>query len=719
MIATGTPDPIKIAVIGGGCAALTTAFELSRPEHRGRYAVTVYQEGWRLGGKGASGRGPSGRIEEHGLHIWLGFYDNAFRLLRQCYAELSAQDPKSPYGGWRDAFIPESDVGLFSPTEDGGWQKWAAHFPPQPGMPGDPLDAEDLLSLSGYMARAFSLFRLIVLDAEVTRHGDDDNKADDAPTDTLSALQRLLGVGVFAGAALLAEALGVLGAAFRSLPTVLDSALLSLAERVCLELRRWLEDKYLADDRRRHLWEIAELSLANVVGVIRFGVLTDPRGLDALEDYELREWLLLNGASRRAVNSPMMRGLYDLAMAYEDGDPKRPNLSAGQGLRGTLRMFFGYRGALMWRMRAGMGDVVFAPLYDALRRRGVCFEFFHRLTNVGLPPGGEILPGEQSHVESLTFDVQARTLKAKPYAPLVEVAGRPCWPATPQFAQLKDGRRLQTEAWDFESHWDRRRADVKTLRVGEDFDLVVLGVGLGAIPHVCPEILARDRRWRQMTEKVKTVASQAFQVWLHETVDELGWQGPPYIAAGFVQPYDTWCDMAHVIPEEAWATPPSTSVYFCSVMRDPESPPDDGDRDYPAKRKDEAREDALAYLEGPARLLWPQAYGPDGTFRWDLLANAKAVPDEPEPVGRDRFSTQYWRANVNPSDRYVQHVSGSTRYRISPLDMTYDNMSIAGDWTYSGFQSGCVEGAVMSGLVAAHALSGAPALEDILAYDHP
>src|SRR5918996_2501538 len=66
--------PIKVAVLGGGCAAMTAAFELTRPEHRGRFRVTVYQQGWRLGGKGASGRGPAGRIEEHGLHVWMGWY---------------------------------------------------------------------------------------------------------------------------------------------------------------------------------------------------------------------------------------------------------------------------------------------------------------------------------------------------------------------------------------------------------------------------------------------------------------------------------------------------------------------------------------------------------------------------------------------------------------------------------------------------------------------
>jgi uncharacterized protein with NAD-binding domain and iron-sulfur cluster len=51
--------------------------------------------------------------------------------------------------------------------------------------------------------------------------------------------------------------------------------------------------------------------------------------------------------------------------------------------------------------------------------------------------------------------------------------------------------------------------------------------------------------------------------------------------------------------------------------------------------------------------------------------------------------------------------------------MTYDNLSVAGDWTESGINSGCVESAVMSGLLAAHALSGSPGLEDIVGYDHP
>ena len=68
------------------CAAMAAAFELTRPHLADRYQVTVHQVGWRLGGKGASGRGSASRIEEHGLHLWMGFYENAFRLMRESYA---------------------------------------------------------------------------------------------------------------------------------------------------------------------------------------------------------------------------------------------------------------------------------------------------------------------------------------------------------------------------------------------------------------------------------------------------------------------------------------------------------------------------------------------------------------------------------------------------------------------------------------------------------
>jgi uncharacterized protein with NAD-binding domain and iron-sulfur cluster len=702
---------IKIAVIGGGCASMAAVWELSRPEHEGRYDITVYQQGWRLGGKGASGRGPAGRIEEHGLHIWLGFYDNAFRMMRECYAELEAAG-ETVFGDWRDAWATENDIALYSTVENGGWQRWDAHMPARAGLPGDPLPPGEVFSLTYYMSRAFDLFRTLVLDTEVDGRGV-------VPVQPAGAMAHLAGLGAFATAAALAEGLGVLATILRTATPAIGRVWTGPAEAICSRLRTWLEDRLLADADHRFLWEIADLTLASLVGMIRRGLMFDPRGLDAIDDYECREWLMMNGASPRSVQSPFLRGLYDLSMGYENGNPDMPRLSAGQGLRGTLRTFFGYRGAFMWRMRAGMGDVVFAPLYEAARRRGVRFEFFHRLTNVGVPPGGPLSAGERTHVRSLTFDVQARTRAGLAYEPLVQVSGRPCWPSLPGFDQLDEGARFAAEDRDFECHWDRRRVGEKTLEVVRDFDLVVLGVGIGEVPYVCSEILARDERWRLMTREVKTVASQAFQVWLTEDLQNLGWRGPAYITGAFAKPFDTWCDMAHVVPEEAWPVRPRTSVYFCAVLPDAPVPPSEADTDYPARRANEVRSNAEAFLQGPIRQVWPGAFRTDGSFRWEILADPVGGADEKLSADASRFASQYWRANVNPSDRHVMHTPGSYRYRISPLDLTYDNMTIAGDWTDSGFHSGCVEGAVMSGLLAAHALCGSPRLEDIIAYDHP
>jgi hypothetical protein len=89
------------------------------------------------------------------------------------------------------------------------------------------------------------------------------------------------------------------------------------------------------------------------------------------------------------------------------------------------------------------------------------------------------------------------------------------------------------------------------------------------------------------------------------------------------------------------------------------------------------------------------------------------------PAGSERFATQFWTANVNPSDRYTLTLPGSAASRISPLDNTYDNLIVTGDWTACGLIAGCVEAAVMSGRLAAHALTGRPRLEDIVGYDHP
>jgi uncharacterized protein with NAD-binding domain and iron-sulfur cluster len=718
--------PAKVAIIGGGCAAITTAFELSRPELAGQFDITIYQQGWRLGGKGASGRGPSGRIEEHGLHVWLGFYENAFRLLRECYAELEDESGDSPFGRWRDAFLTEDVIGLSGHSDVDGWYNWSACFPPRPGLPGDPIDAAELFSVRNYLGSAAGLLVALIesLDSRDAASSDEREQARTGfsaasligdPQGVLKAIRRLLGDAVSTSSAILIEALAVFQAGLRSLPPSLTNVLVDLALWISDQLRHWLEKGLIRRPYYQHVWEVMDIVVASVVGVLRSGLMSDARGFDAIDDHDWREWLILNGASKRSVQSPFIRGLYDLAMAYEDGDPARPRLSAAAAVRGSLRMFFTYRGALYWKLRAGMGDVIFAPYYEVLRRRGVKFEFFHKLTNVGLGEESETGADGACFVQSLAFDVQARVRGGGEYQPLAMIGGKPCWPSQPDFRQLSNGRKLALEGRDFESHWDTRHVSTKTLIVGQDFDFVVLGISIGAVPHVCKEILARDARWRAMVEHVKTIETQAFQIWLDRNLDDLQWSQSHLIGSAFTKPFDTWSDMAHTIPEEAWEQPPATALYFCGALEAAPAPP--GRADYPEQRQAAVKAHALTFLRDSASLLWPSAYDENGTFRWDMLRDASGDPEIGS--GEVRLDSQYWTANVNPSDRYVLAVPGSAKFRISPLDMSYANMTITGDWTACGLNEGCVEAAVMSGRLAANALAGVPLLEDIVGYDHP
>jgi uncharacterized protein with NAD-binding domain and iron-sulfur cluster len=534
-------------------------------------------------------------------------------------------------------------------------------------------------------------------------------------------MTRLLRYGALATTAGLIEGLSILEVIFRMLPTYPQNVLLRFLEAVAASIRGQFEALITADDEVRCKYEIIDLVVAILVGSVRFGLLYDRRGLDAINEYECREWLRMNGASERSLNSAFVRGLYDLALAYEGGDAGHPALAAGQALRGSLRMFFTCRGSLFWKMRAGMGDVVFAPFYEVLKKRGVTFKFFHRLENVRLVNPAKLAPGERPYVEALEFDVQAKILGGHEYEPLIDVKGIPCWPSSPDYRQLVSGARMRREGRDFESHWDRRKVDTVTLRVTRDFDFVVLGVSIGSIPHVCKGILAQDSRWRTMVERVKTVASQSFQIWMREDMAELGWSEPPVTLSGFVKPFDTWADMGHCVPQEGWKNPPRSVAYFCNILADPPYEPDRSDKDYPSVRYEEVRRNAIRFLNDHVHQLWPKAVSGPGKFRWELLVDPseRRSVKAPSQADETRFASQYWRANVNPTDRYVLALPGTLQYRISPLDNTYDNLTIAGDWTDCGFNEGCVEAAVMSGRLAAHAIAQLPPLEDIIGYDHP
>src|SRR5437870_2399131 len=122
---------------------------------------------------------------------------------------------------------------------------------------------------------------------------------------------------------------------------------------------------------------MADLAVAAARGMLVDGVVTE--GFHAVDRYDFRDWLERHHASKMACESAFVRAVYGLGFAFEDGDPERPRASAAAALLGLARLVFDYRGSLMWKMKFGMGDTIFAPLYEVLRRRKVEFKFFHRV----------------------------------------------------------------------------------------------------------------------------------------------------------------------------------------------------------------------------------------------------------------------------------------------------------------------------------------------------
>jgi hypothetical protein len=159
---------ITVAIIGGGCAGMAAAWQLSRQP---RYEVHVYEKSWRLGGKGASVRDTDGRILDHGLHVWLGFYENAFRMMRECYDEVEkrkwgpnaeASEKLAHSRLFDDAFFPEPLIGVLRPGGD--WLAWSGYFPPAKGRPGDALDeGSNPFTLVNYVIRCFDLLKTLML----------------------------------------------------------------------------------------------------------------------------------------------------------------------------------------------------------------------------------------------------------------------------------------------------------------------------------------------------------------------------------------------------------------------------------------------------------------------------------------------------------------------------------------------------------------------------
>ncbi|WP_221220252.1 FAD-dependent oxidoreductase [Mycolicibacterium sp. BK634] len=658
-------------------AGLSAAWRLSEGRWQDRFeSITVYQRGHRLGGKGASSRGAHNRIEEHGLHIWLGSYENAFALLRECYAELDREntDPDCPVKTWDQALMPAEELGMADRFGD-DWLIWSGKFSRTPELPGEPGATGRELTVVEFAARTLRLLLDFAESLSAASGKDLTLSASPQPesADWIAAVRR----ATMATLAALIEPRTAGGSAAGFLKEALD------AVREALDYERRPQHK--------RMWLLMSLLAATTRGLIADRLITDPTGFRAINDEEYSAWILRHGADPDVLDFPLIRGMYDMVFGYEEGDFGRPTFGAGVAVLLTGIALFQYKGAFFWKMTAGMGDVIIAPIYQALRRRGVRFEFFHRLDALHLD-------AHRHRIDAITMGRQVELADGvDTYDPLIPADGLPVFPARPRSELLK----ATTDVGDLESHFGKRAdAETRILRHGTDFDQVVLAASLGMVELVAEELIADRPEWDEMTSHIQTVATQSFQLWLRPTESAMGWHRPGVTTSGYVSPFDTWASMGQTLWAEDWpeADEPHTVAYFCGALDAP-WPTTQDPAAYVAGQRQHVLANAVDYLNRHVGMYLPGAVS-EGGFTWGLLCGAG------DRKGAAALETQHVSVNIDPSDRYVLSVPGSDKYRLRPDESGYDNLVLAGDWTDCGINAGCIEAAVVSGLQAANALLG-------------
>ena len=403
---------------------------------------------WRLGGKTASGRGEYDRIEEHGLHVLFGAYHNAFDLMLDCYDRLAEDKAAAGQHAHRHFFdaveprhfgvIGEDDVPV-----DVAWLPWYLQFPCNSRAPGDrPLPTVRDLPLT--------LVQLMVhVDARGVRAAQVPGLRFAGWSGTSASCRASRRCGCPATTppsrcrSPSTRARGSRGWRSGWCARVMDEA--TWPGR----LFRWiiwnLHDAAQATPRPHgQAWTVLDFSFATLKGMIAHGFLvsdkrkrTDPRGqdpgsgwgyYDRIDQFDFRHWLAIYDADPATLESPFVRIVYDAAFSYEDGglevdkDARMLNESMGAGtvLRIMMLMGFTYKHAMYFKMRGGMGDIISAPLYEVLKRRGVKFQFFHRVR--ALRPGKDGAGARRDHRGG---DRQAGSAEARSRVPAGALAPGP------------------------------------------------------------------------------------------------------------------------------------------------------------------------------------------------------------------------------------------------------------------------------------------------------
>src|SRR5207245_3127265 len=80
-------------------------------------------------------------------HIWMGFYDNAFTVMQEAYAEMNRT--VGPLQTWQDAFKEHSYIVLEEPL-NGVENRWQLNFPTNGCVPGRDAEVPSIWEMTSY-----------------------------------------------------------------------------------------------------------------------------------------------------------------------------------------------------------------------------------------------------------------------------------------------------------------------------------------------------------------------------------------------------------------------------------------------------------------------------------------------------------------------------------------------------------------------------------------
>ena len=271
------------------------------------------------------------------------------------------------------------------------------------------------------------------------------------------------------------------------------------------------------------------MSVLDVAVTIIKGILDDniiENGFDIINHLDLREWLATHGANPATLKSTFVKFHYDLMIAYKNGDVNQPSLEAGSALKIYLNLYFCFDDAPYFDQQGGLGDIIFAPMYELLRKKGVHFKFFHKVEELNLNINNSRL------VEKIKLTRQVDVVH-KEYDPLINVKGLPSWPNEPKYDEIdhEQAKLLQKYDIDLENFWTKWPSVYEKhfnqplpeviLKRGQDFDIIVFGIPVGSLPYLCSELLEVSSNLRDASKYIGKVPSFQLQLNVDETRDSL------------------------------------------------------------------------------------------------------------------------------------------------------------------------------------------------------